>query len=196
MNQANTGHSKARSKKKSYKRRARNILIHKPMQREFSMVLIALVMISTFAVGFVIHSTVREMAMGGTYHFGKVSLYDVLSDMSYQLVVRVSIILFITIVIIGLYGIFFLHRVAGPVYRFRQTFLRLNDGELPHLIKLREGDFFEETAVEINRLLKRLKHDREKALSVKEKLSKSGNSPSPELLQEIQKLTENDYKEE
>ena len=40
--------------KTTYKRRARNILIHKPMQREFAFVIIGLLMISCLAVGFVI----------------------------------------------------------------------------------------------------------------------------------------------
>ena len=179
---------------KAYRRRAKNILIHKPMQREFSMVLIALLMISTFAVGFVIHSTIREMTLGGGYHFGKVSPYELLSDLGYQLVVRVSCILFVTLIVIGLYGVFFLHRVAGPVYRFRQTFLRLNDGEIPGFVRLREGDFFGETAAEINRLLKRLQFEKEKSNQIRQKL-KSAGSLSPAAAQEIKALVENEYRE-
>ena len=156
---------------KPYRRSARNILIHKPMQREFSMVLIGLLMVSTLAVAFVIHSTIREIAMGGGYRFGRISPYEVLSDISYQLVIRVSLILFATIIIIGLYGVFFLHRVAGPVHRFRRVFMRLNEGEIAGPITLREGDFFGETAEEINRLTQRLKAEKEKCSAMKEKLN-------------------------
>ena len=137
-----------------YKRRVRNILIHKPMQREFIFVMIALLMVSTLAVSFVIHNTIHEAANGGGFRFGKVSAYEVLSDVSYDLAVRVAAILFVTLVVICIFGIFFLFRVAGPVYRFRQVLLRINDGEIPPPVKLREGDFFSETATEINRLLK------------------------------------------
>ena len=176
---------------RSYRRHAKNILIHKPMQREFALVLIGLLMISTFAVGFVIQSTIREMTLGGGYHFGKVSPYEILSDLGYQLVIRVSSILFVTLIVVGMYGVFFLHRVAGPVYRFRQTFLRLNDGEVPNLIKLREGDFFGETASEFNRLLKRLQFEKEKSKQIREKLKGAGGGVS----QEIKTLLDSEYRE-
>lgn len=163
-----------------YKRRARNILIHKPMQREFTFVMIALLMLSTLAIGFVIHETIREAAFGGGFHFGKINPYEVLSEVSYQLIIRVSAILFLTLVVIGIFGVFFLHRVAGPVFRFRQAFLRLNDGEMPRPVKLREGDFFMETATEVNRLLKKVEAERgrrEKALQkLNEALGKGGAS--------------------
>lgn len=152
-----------------YRRKMKNILIHKPMQREFSFVLIGLLMVSTLAVGYVIHSTIHDMAFNG-YHFGKVSTYDMLSDISYQLVVRVSCILFVTLVIIAFYGVFFLHRVAGPVYRFRQTFLKLNDGEIPRPINLREGDYFTETATEINRLIEKMKFEKNRCQMMKEQI--------------------------
>ena len=174
---------------RSYRRRAKNILIHKPMQREFSFVLIALLMLSTLAVAFVIQGTIREMTVGGGYHFGKVSPYELLSDIGYQLVIRVCCILFVTLIVLAFYGVFFLHRVAGPVYRFRQTFLRLNDGEIPGLVKLREGDFFGETASEINRLLKRLQFEKEKAKKIHEKLKTSSASP------ELRALAESEYRE-
>lgn len=152
-----------------YRRKVGNILIHKPMQREFSFVLIGLLMVSTLAVAYVIHSTIQEVAFGG-YRFGKVSPYEMLSDISYQLVVRVSCVLFVTLIIIAFYGVFFLHRVAGPVYRFRQTFLKLNDGEIPRPINLREGDYFTETASEINRLIEKTKFEKEKCRQMKEQI--------------------------
>ncbi len=170
---------------KKYKRYARNILIHKPMQREFSLVLIALLMISTLAIGFVIHNTIREMAFGGGgYHFGKINPYELLSDISYQLVLRVSFILFATLIVVALFGVFFLHRVAGPVYRFRQVFLRLNDGEMPHPIKLREGDFFIETAVEINRLMTTIQYEKEKAKLLRQKLDQIIGSNAPDSIKQ------------
>ena len=170
MNQENIAASQPASPKK-HTRSVRNILIHKPMQREFSFVMIALLMISTFAVGWVVHHTIYDAAFGPTgYQFGKVSPSEVLSDVSYQLMVRVSGILFATIIVIVVFGIFFLHRVAGPVYKFQRTFLRLNDGEIPGPVRLREGDFFSETASEINRIIKRTQFEHEKLKKIRQKL--------------------------
>lgn len=185
---------------KKSKRSVRNLFVHKPMQREFSFVLIALLMISTFAVGWVIHQTIHEAAYGSSgYRFGNVSPYEVLSDVSYQLLVRVSAILIMTLVVIAVFGIFFLHRVAGPVYRVRKTLLRLNDGEIPPPIQLREGDFFSETAIEVNRLLERCKFERDKELQLKQKLDQIINAgashPSYHEAQNLKALLEQQWRE-
>ncbi len=182
-----------------YKRRVRNIFIHKPMQREFTFVMIALLMVSTLAIGFIIHHTIHSAIYGG-FRFGKVSPYELLSDVSYQLIIRVSSVMFVTVLIIGIFGMFFLHRVAGPVYRFRQVFMKVNRGEMPHPIKLREGDFFEEAANEINDVLKRLEFEREKTARVKTKIDQvltgetSGESASN--MKELQGILNVEFDEE
>lgn len=169
-NQEKAKSAEVRRDNRPYRRRVRNILIHKPMQREFTFVMISLLMVSTLAVGFVIHQTIREAAFGGGFQFGKINPYDILSEVSYQLIMRVSAVLFLTLIIIGIFGVFFLHRVAGPVYRFRQIFMRINDGEFPKFVRLREGDFFSETASEINQLVNKLRFDYEKDRAVKQQL--------------------------
>ncbi|MDD5217073.1 MAG: hypothetical protein PHN49_08500 [Candidatus Omnitrophica bacterium] len=183
-----------------YKRRARNILIHKPMQREFTYVIIGLLMLSTLAVGLVIHHTIHSAVFGsGAFRFGRISPYEVLSDIRYQLIIRVSCVLFLTLVVLGMFGLLFLHRVAGPVYRFRQVFIRINRGEIPGQIKLREGDFFEETAQEINRLLKRLEFEKDKSEKIKGRIDQLLSAQLPESAwksaEEIKALVQNQYPE-
>lgn len=186
-------------RRRSYRRRVRNILIHKPMQREFTLILVALLMISTLAVAFVIHTSVREVTLGGGYQFGKISPYEMLSDLSYNLVLRVSCILFATLLVIGFFSLFFLHRVAGPVYRFRQVLMRLNEGDFPGPITLREGDFFNETALEINRLMKRLEFDRQKSRQLKEKVAEvletKAQDRREKSAEELRSLAEKEYEE-
>lgn len=177
-NQTNTP-EQAPVQRMAYKRRVRNILIHKPMQREFTFVMISLLMISTLAVGFVIHETIRDAAFGGGFQFGKINPYEILSEVSYQLILRVSAILFVTLLVLGVFGVFFLHRVAGPVYRFRQVFIRINEGKFPKFIRLREGDFFSETASEINRLVTKLRFDFEKLEKAKELAGEMMNGLDP-----------------
>lgn len=159
----------ATERRKVYKRRVRNLIIHRPIQREFTLVLVALLVVSSLAIGFVIHDTLREASTGGGLQFGKINPYEVLSEVRYQLILRVTAILFVTLIVIGLFSVFFLHRVAGPVHRFRQVFMHINDGGIPSEILLREGDFFQETAVEINRLIKDWKGEKEKMKSIRQK---------------------------
>jgi methyl-accepting chemotaxis protein len=179
-------------KRTVYKRRVRNILIHKPMQREFTFVMISLLMVSTMAIAFVIHETIREVATGGGFQFGKINACENLSEISQMLIMRVSSILFVTLMVIGVFGVFFLHRVAGPVYRFRQIFMRINDGEYPNLIKLREGDFFSETAAEINRLIQKLRADDGKIKKLKEQIGtvQQKVDKSQPLYKEIQDISD------
>ena len=161
--QADTAH-------RPYKRKVKSLIIHRPMQREFSFMLIALFMVASAAIAWVIHQTIRDAAFGNGFVFGKVNPVEILSDVSYQIIVRVTLILILTLGIIGAYGVIFLHRVAGPVYRFRQTLLKVNRGEMPADIKLREGDFFHDMAQDINIILKRLRTEKDKLGDLKGKI--------------------------
>ncbi|MFH0985901.1 MAG: hypothetical protein V1882_10275 [Candidatus Omnitrophota bacterium] len=156
---------------RAYKRQAKNLFIHRPMQREFSFMLIALFMVASAAVAWVIHQTIRDAAFGGAFTFGKINPSEILYDVSYSIIIRVTLVLVLTLVIIGAYGVVFLHRVAGPVFRFRQTLLRVNRGEMPQDIKLREGDFFHDMAHDINIILKRFRTEQEKISELKMKMS-------------------------
>ena len=177
---------------KEYKRSVRNLLIHRPMQREFTLVITALLMISMFAIGFIIHDTIRDAAFGGGFHFGKINPYEVLSEVRYQLLLKISSVFFATLIIITFFGVFFLHRIAGPVHRFRGILLKINRGHLPSHFQIREGDFFMETANEINQLLRDLQEDANKKKLIKEKISQliTSNPASPLIkdLQELQRI--------
>ena len=132
-------------------RKVSSLFIHKEMQREFSFVLIVLLLVSSFLVAVIIHYTIRHAAFGdNALQFGKVNPYEVISQVSYQIVTRVTLILLFTLFAIAAYGIKFLHRVAGPIYRCRKTLIMLNQGRIPDPIRLRAGDFFTEVADEIN----------------------------------------------
>ncbi len=137
---------------RSHQRKAQSLFIHKEMQREFSFVLIVLLVVASLFVSIAIHFTIRNAAFGDqALQFGKVNPYEVISQVSYQIVTRVTLILLFTLGIIAAYGVKFLHRVAGPIYRCRKTLIALNQGKIPDHIRLRSGDFFTEVAEEVNR---------------------------------------------
>lgn len=60
------------------------------------------------------------------------------------------------IVLITVFGLFFSHRIAGPVHRIKKELRQIAEGELSvdHEIKLRKGDFLLDIAKEINNTLK------------------------------------------
>lgn len=177
------------SSARPYKRQIRNILIHKPLQREYLFVVIALLMVSTLAIGFVIHSTIREAAFGGGFQFGKINPYVALNEVTYDLLLRVSLILFATLIVLGIFGMSFLHRVAGPVYRFRQVLMKLNRGASPGMIRLREGDYFTETAETINELIQKVEFEREQRKTMKEQLDMIlATRPAENVVKSIQEI--------
>lgn len=53
----------------------------------------------------------------------------------------------------AVHGVFFSHRIAGPLYRFKQVFRAIRDGEIPRRVKLREGDYLADEARELNLML-------------------------------------------
>jgi sensor histidine kinase YesM len=183
-----------RGEQKEYKRQLRSVLIHKPMQREFTLVVMSLLIISALTIGFVIHATIREAMMGGGYQFGRVSAYELMSEVRYDLIVRVSLILFVTVLVIAAFGVFFLHRVAGPVYRFRSILRQVSKGEIPGEFRLREGDYFTETADDLNRVLRVLRERRDRAQTLRERLDQAiqenAGLPVVSLLRELRENLE------
>ena len=183
-----------RTEQRQYKRKFRSVLIHKPMQREFTLVVISLLIVSALAAAFVIHYTIHEAMMGGGYRFGRISAYEVMSEVSYDLITRVSIILFIAMLLIAIFGVLFLHRIAGPVYRFQGVLRRISRGEVPEEVRLREGDFFTETAEDLNRVIQILGQRRQVSQGLRSKvedmLRKGALSPTDPALREIQQLLE------
>lgn len=165
-----------------YQRKATNLFIHKEMQREFSFVLIVLLIVSSFCVALTIHYTIQHAAFGDqALQFGKVNPYEVISQVSYQIVMRVTMILLLTLFIIAAYGVKFLHRVAGPVYRCRKTLIMLNQGKIPDRIRLRTGDFFQELAEEVNRQTDLcINENRRKEEMLRQITDLSGATPSPD----------------
>lgn len=153
------------------RRSLRNVIIHRPMQREFTIITIAILLVSVVLVNFLIQHTLEEVIAGNLSGFGRIGAYNVLSDASFELIVRVTLVMFVTIITVGLFGVFFLHRVAGPVYRFHQLFQRLNRNDIPQDVSLRRRDFFKELAVELNELFKLLRERRLEIEKVKEIVS-------------------------
>ncbi|MFQ5596840.1 MAG: hypothetical protein ACE5GK_02200 [Nitrospiria bacterium] len=59
--------------------------------------------------------------------------------------------IFILLSVIGLHSIRISHRMAGPVYRFKETFKEMQRGDLSTHITLRSGDFFVDLMEEFNK---------------------------------------------
>jgi methyl-accepting chemotaxis protein len=57
------------------------------------------------------------------------------------------------LVAVSIHALFFSHKLAGPMYRFRQIFLALTAGKIPGQQHLRKGDFLQAEMKLINEML-------------------------------------------
>jgi methyl-accepting chemotaxis protein len=123
------------------------------MQREFTLVMLAIMMTAAFIVGVTINFSLKGLFESAPPTISKMVLEQMVDNAKSHLVVSAILIIFVAVMTTGFFGIFFLHRAAGPVYRFRQVLKRIASGELPESVQLRRRDFFKETAVELNRAI-------------------------------------------
>ncbi len=139
------------------KRSIQSVLINRPLQREFTLVMLAIMMSAAFAVGMVINFTLGSLTENAPTTISRLTLERLVFDANSQLVVSSILIIFIAVIATGFFGVFFLHRVAGPVHRFRQVLKKMGSGEIPGEVQLRKKDFFKETADELNRVIQLLR---------------------------------------
>lgn len=161
-----------------YKRQLRNFLIHKPLQKEYTLLMIGIMMVSTLIVASIIHGTMKEAVLGNPYYVGRRTPYEILSQVNELLILRISFTLFACVVVATIIGIVFLHRVAGPVYRFRLILKKLIVGDIPGDITLRDRDYFKEVAIEFNNLFKCLRDKKLLAKEMSSDLDKLANDVS------------------
>lgn len=84
------------------------------------------------------------------------------------------------VVLIGLLGIYFTHKVAGPVYKMKMLLKQVGDGKLNFHGRLRKGDelqdFFEVFAVMVEKLKERQRREVSELDSAMEAAKESGAS--------------------
>ncbi|MCX8028832.1 MAG: hypothetical protein N2712_02435 [Brevinematales bacterium] len=86
-----------------------------------------------------------------TRTYGK-KAYNLL-DLYWRPILALSLLQVLLIIV---FGLFFSHRIAGPVHRIKRELREIADGKLPitHEIRLRKNDFLLDIAKEINNTLK------------------------------------------
>jgi hypothetical protein len=135
------------------KRSIQNVLINRPLQREFTLVMLGIMMSAAFAVGMVINFTLGNLTENAPATISRTTLERLIFDANSTLVVSSILIIFVAVIATGFFGVFFLHRVAGPVYRFKEVLKKMGAGEIPSEVHLRRRDFFKETADELNKVI-------------------------------------------
>jgi methyl-accepting chemotaxis protein len=73
-----------------------------------------------------------------------------------------------------LHGVLFTHRLAGPVYRFKNVLREIRSGNLRQEVRIRDYDYFHDLCGEVNSLLDGLRGDFMKFQTVSSELAEKG----------------------
>jgi len=104
-------------------------------------------------------------------------------------------ILFLSL-LMGCYAVLHSHRVAGPAYRINQCLKRLCTDDYGFVVSLRDGDYLQDLAANMNTLILRLRERNEKALKAREEIlllkqAIGSGSPVPaEVVAQLERLVE------
>lgn len=145
---------------KSFRRRTRLFIARRLQIRFISVIL--LVMFSTALIsGYVVYVTTVSMfgeKLAVVYPQGL--LMDMAKKVNFVLLVR---LLFLTPVVV-LIGLFLSNRIAGPLYRIDRFLSKASGGNYNIEMELRKGDELHDLSERLNRLVARLRSQKEKRL--------------------------------
>jgi methyl-accepting chemotaxis protein len=140
------------------KRQIQNVLINRPLQREFTMVMLSIMMTAALGAAAIVHLVLSELTADLPETIARRVLESMLVDVHGQLVIGIILVLFFAVIITGIFGVFFLHRVAGPIYRVQRILNQVGQGELVDVIRIRRKDFFKELVNSVNSVVSLVKN--------------------------------------
>ena len=156
----------------------------------FMMSVILLVSITLYTILFNVFSNFAlpvSVENGGVMYFGEIQSFT-LSD---EIQLAMAVLLLSTIIGgfgIYVYGVFITHRMAGPAYRLKGFIDEMNHGDLESKISLRDKDYFQFLATDIN-CLRQKWHDSILELeNINKKLNEGATGEQKELLERSSKI--------
>lgn len=88
----------------------------------------------------------------------QVTLGPLFDKINFLLLIRITILFCAAFLINVLLGLFFLHRVTGPLVRFKSVLNQIAEGSVPNTdVVLRKGDFPIEVAQALTQALRRIR---------------------------------------
>mgnify|MGYP001325922956 FL=1 len=136
--------------------RRRNYLINKPLQFIYSGIMIYLLLIGIIVVGVgTYYLTFNTILIELETQGGLSQAYEMVKDINLLILKRVGTMLVIVLVFAFGLGVYYLHRIAGPVYRIEKTIREMAEGKKVEPIRLRKKDFFKSLAEAVNKLIEK-----------------------------------------
>lgn len=97
-----------------------------------------------------------EKQLSGTIPVNWPAIFD---RINFLLLIRISILFGVVFLVNFLLGLFFLHRLTGPLVRIRSVLIQIANGAVPHTdVILRKGDFPTDLAHALTQALAQIRH--------------------------------------
>ncbi|MEN8148717.1 MAG: hypothetical protein ABFS86_02770 [Planctomycetota bacterium] len=111
-----------------------------------------------FSMFVVVAPVIFRMATGGQLP----TVLEVYEDFR-SIFARLIVPMTLSLTILGIHAVLFLHRVAGPAYRFKMWLKGVRDGDLVHGCYLRRADMLKDVASAMTETVEVLREDVAKA---------------------------------
>ena len=174
---------------KNYKRK--KFLIDKNIQRRFAGLLVMVALITSLQLVvyiLVVDNNIHTEAAKYGLDEDPVLISFIIVQQK-AVLVKLIVLLFVNMGLMGLFGLFFSHRITGPIYRINRFLKEMVDGDLSGEIRLRKSDEFQNVAATINDLLKSLRTDRvgclEKIYEAQNLIKQQRPDDAVQLLEEV-----------
>jgi len=139
---------------KKYKRRFYAFITFEPPQRYFvTMQFIVLGSMMTLLL-YTAYILFQKFSLTEAAYISPSELPGYVREVYRELFIQIVTIFLAGFVVNILFGLFFLHRITGPLVRVRQVLNKIADGEYPSgMVRFRRDDFLNEMAIALSRLL-------------------------------------------
>jgi len=118
-------------------------------------VLVTIILIASLVFLTFIYSKITSVAIpisvetGGVTSFGATQFIK-LSELIWPVILVILLSVIITSITVYFLGVLFTHRMAGPIYRLRNDIAEMTDGDLEKKVSIRDKDYFQLLATDID----------------------------------------------
>ena len=146
------------------KYRRRKYLINKSLQLRYMAMVGIFMLIISIATGWAIYYTIWVTLIDRLE--GETMLDEIFIDLNRIVLTRTSLLVFAGICIGAVVTMFILHRIAGPLSRVRYIMDQIGNGIVPHRVRFRREDEFQEIAEAMDEAVCKIGEVSEKNLRV------------------------------
>ena len=156
-------------------------------------VLVTIILISSLVLLIFIYNDFISNVLNISLGTGGVTSFEVahlvkLSDLIRPVMLVILLSVTISSITVYILGVRFTHRMAGPVYRLRSNIAEMADGDLGKKVSIREKDYFQSLATEIDRLREQWHNSVTELKTINSQLNDISNEEQKELLGRSDKI--------